>query len=266
MSSQTPKQTSANTLEIRGLRKRFRRADDKVIVFDDLNLSVAAGEFVSIIGPSGCGKSTLLRLVCGLLDADAGSITINGETPAEARERKHFGFVPQTPALLPWKSVRQNVTLLQSLHRNGRLDDNAVSEIIAAVGLSEVTHSLPGELSGGMQQRVSLARAFALRPPILLMDEPFSALDEMTRSEMRYLLLDLWRDTEATILFVTHNIEEALVLSDRVLVMGAKPASIVANEAIDLARPRSEGIEDSSDFHRLAARLRSALFTETRDH
>ena len=262
MSSPSP--TPTTTLEIQGLRKRFKRADDKVVVFDDLNLSITAGEFVSIIGPSGCGKSTLLRLVCGLLDADAGSITINGETPAEARERKHFGFVPQTPALLPWKSVKQNVTLLRSLHPADPLDDDTVSEIITAVGLADVTNSLPGELSGGMQQRVSLARAFALRPPILLMDEPFSALDEITRSDMRYLLLDLWRDTGATILFVTHNVEEALVLSDRVLVMGGQPASIVANEVVALQRPRAEGIEDSPEFHSYAARLRSALFNDTR--
>lgn len=250
----------STTLEVSGLRKQFKRGDDQLTVFDDLHLSVSTGEFVSIIGPSGCGKSTLLRVVGGLLDADAGRIVVNDETPSEARERKHFGFVPQTPALLPWKTVRQNVALLQSLHTKSDTNNDAVTRIIDDVGLSAVADSLPAELSGGMQQRVSLARAFALRPPILLMDEPFSALDEITRSEMRYLLLNLWRDTSATVLFVTHNIDEAIVLSDRVLVMAGHPASIVADVRIDLERPRSAGIEDATDFHKLAAELRAALF------
>ncbi|MEZ5340851.1 MAG: ATP-binding cassette domain-containing protein [Acidimicrobiales bacterium] len=213
--------TEPTTLHVAGLRKTFSRNGAIHTVFDDLQLSIAAGEFVSILGPSGCGKSTLLRLVGGLLEADAGDITINGETPTEARDRKHFGFVPQTPALLPWKTVTENVGFLQSLRSTGGPDRTSVAQTISDVGLTPVASSLPAELSGGMQQRVSLARAFALRPPMLLMDEPFSALDEITRSDMRYLLLNLWRDTEATVLFVTHNIDEAVVLSDRVVVLGA---------------------------------------------
>lgn len=252
---------SLATLTVAGLRKSFRRNGESFSVFEDLSLTVAAGEFVSIIGPSGSGKSTLLRLVGGLIDADAGNIQINGETPSEARERKHFGFVPQSPALLPWKTVYQNVSLLQSLQNKGRTDNETVARTIADVGLTDVSDSLPAELSGGMQQRVALARAFALRPPMLLMDEPFSALDEITRSDMRFLLLKLWRDTEATVLFVTHNIDEAIVLSDRVLVMADNPATIVADVRVDLDRPRAAGIEDSTGFHRVAAELRNALFS-----
>ncbi|MEZ5377239.1 MAG: ABC transporter ATP-binding protein [Acidimicrobiales bacterium] len=250
--------TALPAIDIVGLTKVFDRSGQRLVALDGLDLRVDAGEFVSLIGPSGCGKSTLLRAVCGLLPVDRGSILIGSESPTEAKQRKHFGFVPQTPALLEWKNVRDNVRLLQQV--NGRSGDPAdVDALIERVGLTAAANAMPRELSGGMQQRVSLARAFALRAPVLIMDEPFSALDEITRADMRYLLLELWRETQATVLFVTHNIDEAIVLSDRVVVLAGQPGTVVADERITLGRPRAEGIEDDPRFHAHASSIRRAL-------
>ncbi len=227
-----------------------------------LDLDIAAGEFVSIIGPSGCGKSTLLRLIGGLIDADRGRLTVAGKPPTEGRRAKRFGWVPQTPALLPWRTVRENLTLLPRINRGqgrGPVTDAEIDDLLHAVGLAPFARSLPAELSGGMQQRVSLIRAFALRPPILLMDEPFAALDEITRADMRFLLLDLWRDTRATVVFVTHSIEEAVLLSDRVVVLTGRPGQVSDELVVDLDRPREHGLEDADDFHHHTARLRASL-------
>ncbi|MGF1597334.1 MAG: ABC transporter ATP-binding protein [Acidimicrobiales bacterium] len=227
-----------------------------------IDLEIASGEFVSIIGPSGCGKSTLLRLVGGLIEPDRGRLVVDGSPPAEVRRSKRFGLVPQTPALLPWRTVRHNLLLLPELNRRrgrGGVPDAEIDALIDAVGLTHFADALPAALSGGMQQRVSLARAFALRPPILLMDEPFAALDEITRAEARYLLLDLWRATGATVLFVTHSIDEAVLLSDRVVVLTARPGQVADEIEIELDRPRPHGVEDQDDFHRHTARLRASL-------
>ena len=227
-----------------------------------LDLEIPAGEFVSIIGPSGCGKSTLLRLIGGLIDPDRGRLTVADLTPEAGRRAKRFGLVPQSPALMPWLTVRDNVMLLPKLNRRRggrRPTDNEVDDLLQAVGLAPFADSLPAELSGGMQQRVSLVRAFTLRPPMLLMDEPFAALDEITRSDMRTLLLDLWRDMRATVVFVTHSIEEAVFLSDRVVVMSGRPGHVNDELVIDLDRPRLHGLEDADDFHLHTARLRASL-------
>lgn len=227
-----------------------------------LDLSIASGEFVSIIGPSGCGKSTLLRLIGGLIDPDRGQLTVDGQPPTDGRAAKRFGLVPQSPALLPWRTVRANLTLLPKLNRGqgrGPVTDDEIDDLLQAVGLAPFAESLPAELSGGMQQRVSLVRAFALRPPVLLMDEPFAALDEITRAEMRFLLLDLWRDTRATVVFVTHSIEEAVLLSDRVIVFTGRPGQVSDELTIELERPREHGVEDDDTFHRHTARLRASL-------
>ena len=227
-----------------------------------LDLQVAAGEFVSIIGPSGCGKSTLLRLIGGLIEPDRGRLTVAGGSPIDGRRAKRFGLVPQSPALLPWRTVRENLTLLPRLNRGqgrGPVTDDEIDDLLQAVGLAPFAQSLPEELSGGMRQRVSLIRAFALRPPILLMDEPFAALDEITRADMRFLLLDLWRDTRATVVFVTHSIEEAVLLSDRVVVLTNRPGQVSDELVIDLDRPRQHGVEDDDAFHAHAARLRASL-------
>ncbi len=244
------------------LAKTFLDHGRRTEALSGLDLEVAAGEFVSIIGPSGCGKSTLLRLIGGLIDADRGHLTVAGQAPASVRRAKGFGLVPQSPALLPWRSVRDNLSLLPALNRGqgrGPISHDEIDDLLAAVGLAPFADALPAELSGGMQQRVSLVRAFALRPPMLLMDEPFAALDEITRSDMRFLLLDLWQDTRATVVFVTHSIEEAVLLSDRVVVLTGRPGQVSDELTIDLGRPREHGVEDDDTFHRHTARLRASL-------
>jgi NitT/TauT family transport system ATP-binding protein len=254
-----------------GVHKHFFHNEQAVVALHDVSLSVAAGEFVSVIGPSGCGKSTLLRVIGGLVTPDGGSVRVDGATPDEARARKRFGFVPQTPALLPWRSVLGNVTLLRDVGRRRRRTHGRATPVppedrardpmalLEQVGLARFAGSLQRELSGGMRQRVSLVRAFALGPPILLMDEPFAALDEFTRDAMRYQLLDIWSQTNTTVVFVTHSIPEAVILSDRVITMAARPGRVASVEAITLARPRTEDMEDSDVFATHARRVRAAL-------
>jgi NitT/TauT family transport system ATP-binding protein len=252
------------------VHKHFFHNGRPIIALEDVSLTVAAGEFVSVIGPSGCGKSTLLRIIGGLLAPDGGSIRIDDATPDEARAAKRFGLVPQTPALLPWRTVLGNVTLLRDAghlaprlgHPSDAAPDAALRDPLALleqVGLAPFAKSLPRELSGGMQQRVSLVRAFALGAPILLMDEPFAALDEITRDAMRYQLLDVWSQTATTVVFVTHSISEAVILSDRVVTMAARPGRVASVERIALARPRTEDMEDSDAFTAHAHRVRTSL-------
>lgn len=227
-----------------------------------ISFSIKSGEFVSFIGPSGCGKSTILRLIGGLLAPEKGTVTVAGMTPDEARKQKHFSFVPQHPALLPWRSVRDNVGLLGALNRGaGRTGLSATDQLalLNDIGLGPFVDALPNELSGGMQQRVSIARAFALDAPLLLLDEPFSALDEITRADMKYLLLDLWSRSGSTAVFVTHSIPEAVAVSDRIVVLGARPGQLVTTIDVPLGRPRTEEIEDSTDFHQLVSQVRAAL-------
>jgi len=250
-------------IEVAGVGKTFSRRGSVTEALRGIDVTVRRGEFVSFLGPSGCGKSTLLRVIGGLVDADRGRVTIEGGDPRAARAAKRFGLVPQTPALLPWRTVEGNLGLLTEVNRHGPesrpLDPDKVAELVEAVGLSGFLHAHPHELSGGLQQRVSLVRAFALGAPILLMDEPFAALDEITRSEMRYLLLELWQRTAATVVFVTHSIAEAVILSDRVVVLAARPGRVAAVERIELPRPRHVEVEDSEDFHHHVRRLRHEL-------
>jgi NitT/TauT family transport system ATP-binding protein len=246
---------------LRGVSKEFTTRRGPVRALDAIDLEVARGEFVSLIGPSGCGKTTLLRVVGGVLGA-GGFVEVDGGDPAAARAQKRFGLVPQAPALLPWRTVRANVRLLTEVNRRGGgggLARGATDDLLREVGLGDFLDARPRELSGGMQQRVALVRAFALGAPILLMDEPFAALDELTRDEMRFLLLRLWEHTDTTVLFVTHSLAEAVVLSDRVVVMAPRPGHIVAVEEISLSRPRDAACEDDPAFHRHVASIRSAL-------
>jgi NitT/TauT family transport system ATP-binding protein len=252
---------STPTILLSGVTKRFVKSG--VLALDGLDLDVGRGEFVSLIGPSGCGKSTLLRVVGGLLAADAGAVSITGSTAARARQGKEFGLVPQKPALLPWRTVRQNVRLLAEVNRGAEahaaLRPDETEALLLEVGLGEFLDAYPSELSGGMQQRVSLVRAFALGAPILLMDEPFAALDEMTREDMRFLLLRLWERNAPTVLFVTHHIPEAVILSDRVLVMSPRPGRLVADEPVTLPRPRAAEQEDTVEFLEHVKRVRRAF-------
>jgi NitT/TauT family transport system ATP-binding protein len=246
---------------IDGVHKVFRRKGQIVRALQAVDLDVAPGEFVTLLGPSGCGKSTLLRVIGGLVDCDAGSVDVGGSPPDAARRSKMFGLVPQAPALLPWADVEHNVGFLSRIggDRVARLSDDAVADLIDSVGLGAFRASYPHELSGGMQQRVSLVRGFALGAPVLLMDEPFAALDEITRADMRYLLLELWQRTGATVVFVTHSITEAVILSDRVVVMAARPGRIAAIESIELRRPRTPQIEDDPAFLGHVRHLRELL-------
>ena len=242
--------------------KWFRLKDRLVHALSRVSLDVRQSEFVSLIGPSGCGKSTMLRLAGGLLEPDRGTVVVNGQSPEDARRRKRYGFVPQHPALLPWRTVRGNVSLLGDVNRrsgDGGMSAEDQLKMLDGIGLTPFLDSLPRELSGGLQQRVSIARAFALGAPVLLMDEPFSALDEITRADMRYLLLDLWERIGSTVLFVTHSIPEAVVLSDRVAVLGARPGRITKVVDVPLARPRHADVEDSDDYHHILAEVRAAL-------
>jgi NitT/TauT family transport system ATP-binding protein len=234
----------------------------------DITLRVPPGQFTSVIGPSGCGKSTLLRIVGGLLRPTTGEAAVDGMPPQNAQRARELGFVFQDPALLPWRTVAANVRLpleVDSLRRRRTLPQ--LDRLLQLVGLSGFRDYYPHQLSGGMQQRVAIARALAFNPSLLLMDEPFGALDEITRSAMRYELLRLWDSPPGpggrkTVLFVTHSIAEAVTLSDRVVVMTGRPGRIRAEIDIELPRPRTEEIERSGPFLDYAEQLRSLLREE----
>ena len=246
--------TTAVTL--RGLRKSFGSLE----TISDIDLDIEQGTFVSVIGPSGCGKSTLLRVVVGLETASAGEALVYGEPATAARRHKQVAIVPQHPGLLPWRTVRANARLLLDI--NGKANGPTTSdpmELLERVGLTAFLDARPHELSGGMQQRVALVRALALGAPLLAMDEPLAALDEITRSEMRVLINQLVEGRGVTTLFVTHAIAEAVALSDRVLVASPRPARIIADVEIDLARPRSDNVEDDPRFFELCSQVRHAL-------
>ena len=245
-----------SAVSVRGLRKSFGTLE----TIAGIDLEIEEGSFVSVIGPSGCGKSTLLRVVAGLEPASAGDARVFGEPAISARRHKQVGIVPQNPGLLPWRTVRANARLLVEI--NSRANGPATGEpieLLHRVGLGSFLDAHPHELSGGMQQRVALVRALALGAPLLAMDEPLAALDEITRSEMRGLLNQLVEGRNVTTLFVTHSISEAVALSDRVLVSSPRPARIVADIAVDLPRPRPEDIEDSRRFFELCTLVRHAL-------
>ena len=227
-----------------------------------IDLSIRRGEFVSIIGPSGCGKSTLLRVIGGLQDASTGSVLLDGRAPREAQRRKQIGVVFQDPSLMPWRSVIDNVRLPLQVNGGGHAGESP-ERMVDLVGLGEFRGYYPHQLSGGMQQRVAIARSFVTAPSVLLMDEPFGALDEITRTSMRYELMRIWRSEAAeracTVLFVTHSIAEAVLLSDRVIVMTPQPGRIAASLDIDLPRPRDEEVELLPAFIEYTHRLRGLL-------
>jgi NitT/TauT family transport system ATP-binding protein len=227
-----------------------------------MSFGVPAGQFLSVIGPSGCGKSTLLRIVGGLLRPSEGVASVRGEPPARAQKSREIGFVFQEPALLPWRNVYANVRLpleIDGVRRTRAVPDPAA--LLDLIGLADFRDYYPHQLSGGMQQRVAIARALAFDPSLLLMDEPFGALDEITRSAMRYELLRVWSaaGNRKTVLFVTHSIAEALALSDRVIVLSGRPGHVIADLDIELARPRTEEIERSPAFLDYADYLRGML-------
>lgn len=224
-------------------------------VLRDVSLSVRPGEFISIVGPSGCGKTTLLRVVAGLLVQNEDDVAISGSlrvfdmTPLEAKRQRMFAFTFQNPVLLPWRTVRQNVALpLEIMHGTETPDDHHVDEMLSMVGIDDFSSSMSTQLSGGMQQRVNLARALVQEPRILLMDEPFGGLDEVTRERLNFELLRIHHFKKQTILFVTHSLTEAVLLADRVLVLTKRPSTIREVIQIDLPRERTDDTLLSPEF------------------
>lgn len=246
----------------------FAKGNTMTPVLHDVSLGVRSGRFVSLLGPSGCGKSTLLKILGGLLEPTSGEVLVSGRPAAEAVRHRQVGIVFQQPVLLPWKSALKNVTFLRELTegRSGRSDAAVrAQELLELVGLAHAGKRLPSELSGGMAQRVAIARALALDPTILLMDEPFGALDEITRTQMNMSLLDVWSRMRKTVLFVTHSIAEAVFLSDEVFVMEANPGRIRERLVIDLPRPRTTDTPDDPRFNALASHLRHLLVARAGD-
>jgi NitT/TauT family transport system ATP-binding protein len=246
-----------------GVTVRFVSDRRTVTALDRVSFEVAEGSFLSLLGPSGCGKSTLLRVVADLVVPSAGAVTVLGATPKEARQRRMLGFVFQDPALLPWRTAIANVEL--PLEVGGRPPlapgETTPSELLALVGLKGWENAYPHELSGGMRQRVSIARALVGAPRVLLMDEPFGALDEITRDHLNEELLRIWRETSTTILFVTHSIYEAAFLGEQVLVLAANPGRVSEIVTTDLPVGRDLDVRETERFVRLAARLRLLLRT-----
>ncbi|GAA2486290.1 sulfonate ABC transporter ATP-binding lipoprotein [Winogradskya humida] len=253
------------SISVRGARRVYPvKGGTDLIALDDVDLTVPAGSFVSVIGPSGCGKSTLLRLVAGLEDADRGDVRVCGVRPAEAAAAKMLGLVPQAPALLPWLTVLKNVTLPLRVNRaasrrRASAPGPSMEELLRKAGLQDAMHKLPSQLSGGMQQRTAIVRAFGLRPDVLLMDEPFSALDEFTRESLQEQLLDLWDELKATVLFVTHSVSEAVRLSDKIVVMAPRPGRITDIIDVHLPRPRGAELLKTPEFHHYEDLVRDRL-------
>lgn len=233
---------------------------NQTVAVEEISLDVPAGEFVSLIGPSGCGKSTLLRLVGDLIDPTAGAVTINGKSAHQARVDQDYGIVFQAPVLYEWRSVIRNVQLPLELRGYDRSErDRRAREMLSLVELNGFERHYPWQLSGGMQQRAAIARALAIKPALLLMDEPFGALDEMTRERMNMELHDIWRLTETTVVFVTHSIAEAVFLSTRVVVMSARPGRIIHVLDVDLPIPRSYETREETAYFELVNEVRDAL-------
>ena len=242
------------------MSKTYASGSGEVHALADVSLTVTRGEFVTVIGPSGCGKTALLRLAAGLAAPDGGQVSVYGEPVARAVAEKQIGFVPQSPALLPWRTVLDNVTFpLQVNRRHTPAVRPDPRELLAALGLADAADRMPHELSGGMQQRVAIARAFVFDPPVLLMDEPFAAVDELTREALRHELLTAWQQSGKTVLFVTHSVAEAVALSDRVVVMSAETHGIQRVIDVPLARPRDDLVETTQKFQKLERELRLEL-------
>ena len=248
-----------SAIEIQGVSKRFRlNRKREVAALEDINLSMASGEFVALIGPSGCGKSTLLHLVAALETASSGRITIDGESPESLRAKHQLGIAFQEHALLPWLTVEANLALPFKI-ANRAIDEGRIRELIDLVGLRAFEEARPRQLSGGMRQRAAIARSLCLEPRLLLLDEPFGALDAVTRRTMNIELQRIWLESKLTTILVTHSVDEAIFLADRVIVLSGRPGKIVETIDVPFGRPRGAECMRTEEFHRLMDRLTQLL-------
>lgn len=253
-------QNSQAVIAAKNLNLVFETNDGSVHALKDIDLTINKGEFVSFIGPSGCGKTTFLRVVADLEQPTGGSITVNGMTPHEAREARAYGYVFQASGLYPWRTIAGNIKLpLEIMDYSKEEQDKRVQQVLELVELDSFGNKYPWQLSGGMQQRASIARALSFDADILLMDEPFGALDEIVRDHLNEQLLALWARTEKTIGFVTHSIPEAVYLSTKIVVMSPRPGRIADVIESTLPKERPLEIRDSKEFLEIAARVRDGL-------
>ena len=250
-----------NEIQIRNVSMRYPvNNGDDIVALKDVSLDIREGEFVSLLGPSGCGKTTLLRIIADLLQPTAGSVSIRGQSPRDIRLQQKYGIVFQSPVLYDWRTVRRNICMPMEIMGIPKKERTSrINNMLELVGLKDFEYKYPFELSGGMQQRVGIARALALNPEFLLMDEPFSALDEFTREKLNEDLLSIWRKTKKTIIFVTHNIPESVFLSDRVVVLSPHPGRLSAIVDIDLPRPRKNTLRETPEFYEYVARIRRSF-------
>jgi NitT/TauT family transport system ATP-binding protein len=256
-----PAKLLTDDIDLKGVTRTFAVAAKQVHALSDVSLHCEAGSFTALIGPSGCGKSTLLRIIAGLERPDAGTALIGGQTPAEKCRTGALGVAFQDSALLPWRTVRQNIALpLQILKRSGPQGRDKIDKLIELVGLKGFENARPAQLSGGMRQRVAIARTLVTDPSVLLMDEPFGALDQILRRSMNIELQRIWMETRATTLLVTHGIDEAVFLADRVVVMHRNPGRIGEIVAIPFARPRLPELFSSPQFHQLEDEIAAYLY------
>jgi ABC-type nitrate/sulfonate/bicarbonate transport system ATPase subunit len=261
-----PVETTATMLELVNVWKRFGEAPAQTVAVSDVNLKIAKGEFVTLVGPSGCGKSTLFNMIAGLLPPDAdGALLLRGASQRDGQMLGQVSFMPQRDLLFPWRSVLDNAILaleVEGVPRKQARERAAV--MLPEFGLKGFADHYPHQLSGGMRQRVALMRTFLFERDLLLLDEPFGALDALTRTRMQHWLLDVWARHWRTVLFITHDIDEAIVLGDRVLVMTARPGTIKSETRIDLPRPRDPSIVTSPEFMNLKRRLLDEIEEESR--
>jgi ABC-type nitrate/sulfonate/bicarbonate transport system ATPase subunit len=259
-----PDRGAAAEVQLRSTAKVFRSGGRRTVAFSGVDLTIAPGEFVCLLGPSGCGKSTLLRVIAGMLTADEGSVTVAGHRVTGPGADR--GMLFQQPMLFPWLTARNNVLFGPRAHRSRGLDERSDAELLAdtdaileTVGLTEFADAYPHELSGGMQHRAAFARAVITRPSVLLMDEPFGALDAITRMRMQQFLLSMWEKYRITILFVTHDIEEAILLGDRIVLMGGRPPGLTQIIDVPLDRPRAIDSVDATAVLATKRHIRSVL-------